>query len=155
MKVSGGASGGATFGISTDFTFSGTQLIAQGQASALVGGGTFAGGGPTFGISSTEGPLPVGVSTGLAPHMEFNVGLPGVASGSLSTDYDWNGNITGGQFFLRGPNFGPGGLMAAGGVQATATLASPTLGQLWERIKRQLQRVRMPVTSVQLGVCWP
>lgn len=142
-----GVSGSAVLGISSAGTLASTQIVAQIQGSPLVGGGFFVGGGPTVAVGVSQGPLPPGVSQNVEPHAEFNVGLPGVGSGSVGVDFQ-NGSVTGGQGFIRGPNIGPGGIMVGAGPQATIKIASPTAGQIWNYIRNL-------IGGSSATPCWP
>lgn len=150
--LTGGVSGGAGLGISVPDQINSfsdlldTQIFVKVQANGLVGSGLYAGVGVDLGVGSSDGPLPVGASEqSIAVHVEGNVGW-GAAVG-LSADFAKGGSSVDGlqnlgqrpPASMKAGKAGAGfGIMAAGGVSTTTTIATPSIGEMYKAAKDYL-----------------
>ncbi len=117
-----GGSLGANVGINLDWWNS--SIFIQGQANGGVGGGAFAGYGITLNGSNGADPT---TGFGSADFAEGDLGFGPGFTGSVA--HDENGTGYGGGWGLRGGEGAGVGFFA--GKQGTATLVSPSAGQVW------------------------
>jgi hypothetical protein len=107
------------------------RLFIQFQGGGMVGAGWFAGVGVGGGVTHTKCPVETGITTDKTLHGEINAGW-GEADG-LSGDYSRDGQSAG--FPIPKVRAGAGfGVMAAGGVSTSTTIATPELGPLIQKI---------------------
>jgi RHS repeat-associated protein len=117
--------GGASLG----FTSTGRFFI-QFQASGMVGPGFYAGVGLQGGVGYTKCTLRTGVNTGKSIHAEGNLGFGDSVGGAIDVDTT-GASLTGPPPRLRaGVGFG---IMAAAGMSTTTTIATPTVGEMYNR----------------------
>jgi RHS repeat-associated protein len=143
----GGATLGGGVGINLDWWNS--SVFANAQANGGVGGGVFVGAG--FGLGAAQGDAPTTGRT-VTPYMEGDAGW-GV-SGGAGAAIDKCGNIisAGANAPLPGVKLGGGwGLGAFGGYSATATYASPTIGNIWQGLQNGWNSLNQGITDWVLG----
>ena len=139
----GGVSGGTAIGISIPDEINSfsdlldTQFFVNTRATGLVGAGWFAGVGAGVSYGQTDGPLPVGIDTTALLSLQGNMGWGGFVGGSVDVNPD-SISVGGLQNLVQTPSVGTGkfgagfGIMAAGGITTSTTIASPTVGDMFD-----------------------
>ena len=112
-----------------------TQFFWDTKATGLIGAGWFAGVGVDLSYGQTKGPLPVGTSTAASLSVQGNMGWGNFVGGSVDISPDAI-SVGGIQSLFDSPKVGSGrfgagfGVMAAGGLTITTTIATPSIGNM-------------------------
>ncbi|MBC3919506.1 hypothetical protein H8L32_18610 [Undibacterium sp. CY18W] len=129
-----GGGGGATFGITTDGTISGTSLFLTEQVNAMVGVGAYAGVGAAPYAGRTDGPM-TSSSGSVSGYAEADLGTgPAAFSGAVAADKDGNWGANGSGPVKAIPGVGLGAAVGVG-VSYSSTQVSPSFGEIWKRIR--------------------
>ena len=130
-------------GIGINLDWWNSSIFLNAQANGGLGGGAYVGAGLGLGASHGDAPT-TGVS--VTKYLEGDLGY--ILSGGASAAIDDCGNIIsgGGNIPLPGVKLGGGlGLGAFGGYSATATLATPTPGDIWQTLQNGWQSLNQGI----------
>jgi hypothetical protein len=137
--MGGGGSGGPGLGISLPDSMSirdwrDVQFFAKTGATVLAGTGVYADIGVSGEFGWTSGPLPTNLTTNISLIAVAKAGMGSTYGGSVGVNVDNLSEFSWGDIPI--PKTGHlgtgGGLIVAGGVQTSSSIASPTLGEMFD-----------------------